>query len=153
MKKILLSLLLMLAATASAWADEGVIVQTTDGEEVGYIFDNEPVFTYEGDNLVVTSADANATYPMDEVAKVYFGDIANTGVAEVANKQVVRFVQDGVELSGFAAGTAVSVYDLNGRLVSSLRTRADGTLNVSLAACEPGIYIIKADKSTLKIKK
>ena len=97
---------------------------------------------------MVTSSDANATYPMDLIAKVFFGDITTTGIAEVANKQVVRFVNDGMELSGFAAGTAVSVYDLNVRHVSSLRTRADGTLNVSLAACEASIYIIKADKIT-----
>ena len=60
---------------------------------------------------------------------------------------------DGAQLSGFAPRTAVSIYDTGGQLLSREQTSADGTLTVSLSACQKGIYIIKTNQVTLKLQK
>ena len=87
---------------------------------------------------------------------IYFDEIGSsspTGITEVKNTELMRFVKDGVELSGFAAYTTVTIYNLQGQQIGAYRTDGSGSLNISLADREQGIYIIKANKSTLKIKK
>ena len=156
MKKFLLSLTLMLAMVA-AWAEDGFYVVTISGEQAGFIFSEQPVWTYEGDNLVITCMNNTVEYPIADVDCIYFDEIGSTtpstGVTEVRNTELVRFVRDGVELSGFAAFTTVTIYNLQGQLVGTYRTDETGSLNISLADREQCIYIIKANKSTLKIKK
>ena len=155
MKKFLLSLTLMLA-TVAAWAEGGFYVVTTSGEQVGFIFSEQPEWTYEGDNLVITCMNNTVEYPMADVDCIYFDEIGSsspTGITEVKNTELMRFVKDGVELSGFAAYTTVTIYNLQGQQIGAYRTDGSGSLNISLADREQGIYIIKANKSTLKIKK
>jgi hypothetical protein len=154
MKKFLLSLTLMLASMA-AWAEAGFYVVTNSEEQVGYVFTEEPVWTVEGDNLVITSLKATVEYPMSDIARIYFDEVSEvpSGITEVQNTELIRFVGDGVELTGFAANTVITVYNLQGQQVATYRTGDAGSLNLSLDGLDQGIYIIKANKSTIKIKK
>ena len=156
MKKFLLSLTLMLASVA-AWAEAGFYVVTTSGEQAGFIFGDQPVWTFEGDNLVITCMNNTVEYPMADVDCIYFDEVDSTspttGITEVKNTELIRFVSDGVELSGFAANTMVTIYNLQGQQMGVYRTDLSGNLNISLANYEQGIYIIHANKSTIKIKK
>lgn len=153
MKKILLSLTLMLVSLA-AWAEAGFCVVTNGGYTVGYVFTDEPVWTFEGENLVITTVEGSVEYPMSEVAQIVFGDNAPvSGLTEVSVDELIRVNHDGVELAGFAANTVVSVYNLQGQQVATYRTGEAGSLNLSLDGLDQGIYIIKANKSTIKIKK
>ena len=153
MKKILLSLTLMLA-TLAAWAEAGFYVVTTTGVRTGFIFSEEPVWTFEGDILVIAGIETAVEYPMADVARIYCDDVATmTGITEVDNTELIRCDGDGVELSGFAANTTVTIYNLQGQHVGTYRTDESGSLNISLADRGHGIYIIHANKSTLKIKK
>lgn len=153
MKKFLLSLTLMLASMA-AWAEAGFCVVTNGGYTVGYVFTDEPVWTFEGENLVITTVEGSVEYPMSEVAQIVFGDNAPvSGLTEVSVDELIRVNHGGVELAGFAANTVVSVYNLQGQQLGAYRTSQSGSLNISLADREQGIYLIHANKSTIKIKK
>lgn len=153
MKKILLSLTLMLASVA-AWAEAGFYVVTNNESQTGFVFSNEPVWTFEGNILVISGIEAIVEYPMDNVARIYFDDVSSaTGISEVKSNELIRFVGDGVELTGFAANTVVTVCNLQGQQIGAYRIDDSGSLYISLADREQGIYIIKANKSTIKIKK
>ena len=154
MKKFFLSLTLMLAMV-TAWAEDGFYVVTTSGDMTCYLFVDEPVLTFEGDNLVITCLDDAVIYSMSDLDRMYFDEVSDvpSGINEVQNTELVRFAGDGVELSGFAASTTVTIYNLQGQLMGTYSTDEWGSLNISLADREQGFYIIKANKSTLKIKK
>ena len=154
MKKLFLISILMLAAFA-AWAEAGFYVVTTDGECKGFVFSDEPVWTYQGDNLVITGTKATVEYPMADVANIYFDDVSfvPSGITEVKVSELIRVIPDGVELTGFAANTVVTIYNLQGQQLGDYRTSQSGSLNISLADREQGIYLIHANKSTIKIKK
>ena len=47
----------------------------------------------------------------------------------------------------------VTVCNLQGLQLGAYRTNESGSLNISLADREQGIYLIHANKSTIKIKK
>ena len=136
MKKILLSLTLMLVSLA-AWAEAGFCVVTNGGYTVGYVFTDEPVWTFEGENLVITTVEGSVEYPMSEVAQIVFGDNAPvSGLTEVSVDELIRVNHGGVELAGFAANTVVSVYNLQGQVV------ATGKDNVGLSHLSRGIYVV-----------
>ena len=152
MKKLLLSLTILLAPLVS-WAEAGFYVATTSGTRVSFLFSEQLVWTYEGENLVVSTIDSSVEYPMSEVDMIYFDDVVATSLTDVQDNERIRFVRNGVELSGFAANTTVSVYNLQGHQVGAYLTDASGSLNLYLDGFDQGIYIIQANKSTIKIKK
>ena len=152
MKKFILSLTLVFASLA-AWAEAGFYVEDSQGVLVGYVFMDQPVWTFEGDNLVISTVGGTVQYPMSDVAKVFFGDVTPTGLLELDVDEMIRVIPDGVELTGFAANTIVTVCNLQGQLLGAYRTSQSGSLTISLADREQGIYLIHANKSTIKIKK
>ena len=152
MKKFILSLTLVFASLA-AWAEAGFYVEDSQGVLVGYVFMDQPVWTFEGDNLVISTVGGSVQYPMSDVAKVFFRDVTPTGLLELDIDEMIRVIPDGVELSGFAANTLVTIHNLQGQQLGAYRTSQSGSLNISLADREQGIYLIHANKSTIKIKK
>lgn len=152
MKKLLLSLTILLAPLV-AWAEAGFYVTTTSGNRVSFVFSEQPVWTYEGENLVVSTLDSSIEFPMSEVDLIYFDDAISTSLTDVRSDEMIRIVHDGIELSGFAANTIVIVHNLQGRQMGSYHTDAAGSLNLNLDGFDQGIYIIQANKSTIKIKK
>ena len=152
MKKFILSLTLVFASLA-AWAEAGFYVEDSQGVLVGYVFMDQPVWTFEGDNLVISTVGGSVQYPMSDVAKVFFGDVTPTGLLELDVDEMIRVIPDGVELTGFAANTVVTIHNLQGQQLGVYRTSQSGSLNISLADREQGIYLIHANKSTIKIKK
>lgn len=152
MKKFFLSLTLVFASLA-AWAEAGFYVEDSQGVLVGYVFMDQPVWTFEGDNLVISTVGGSVEYPMSYVAKIFFGDTTPTGLLELDIDEMIRVIPDGVELSGFAANTLVTIHNLQGQQLGAYRTSQSGSLNISLAEREQGIYLIHANKSTIKIKK
>ena len=152
MKKFILSLTLVFASLA-AWAEAGFYVEDSQGVLVGYVFMDQPVWTFEGDNLVISTVGGTVQYPMSNVAKVFFGDVTPTGLLELDVDEMIRVIPDGVELTGFAANTLVTIHNLQGQQLGAYRTSQSGSLTISLADREQGIYLIHANKSTIKIKK
>ena len=140
----------------SAMADDGVWVERLNGTKQGFLFAEAPKITYSGNDLVMTTTKATATFPLADVRRVYFHDtptsIDSQHVAD-AQSPLIRVGSGGAALSGFSPDAPVEVFDAFGRLISRHKTSADGTLSVSLTAHPTGIYIIKAEKTTLKIQK
>ena len=154
-KKVITLLVALLAIASGAWADDGVWVKLKDGSRQGFLFECSPTITYVGDNLVMNAGGASATYAIDNIEEIYFDDVPENATditsTDVADK-VIRATRNGARLTGFAAGTVVTVYDLGGRLLQQLQVGQDGTLSVDLTSQPKGTYVIKAEKSTLKIQ-
>lgn len=137
--------------------DDGVWVEQLDGTRQGFLFAEKPVITYTTDNLVMTTTVAMAEFPFAVIKRVYFDDDISTAIRNVVQPDgtapLIRVTSDGVQLSGFAAKTAVSIYDTSGQLLTHEHAAADGTLMVNFSAHPKGIYIIKTNQTTLKIQK
>ena len=155
MKKKLVTIIFALLAIASgASADDGVWVELQNGEKQGFVFADKPKITYETENLVLTSTEATATFPITDIKRIYFDDVATTvtTVNSDGKGKVVRVTGNGAEFFGFAAGTPVAVYALSGKSLLQSQVGQDGTLTVNLSTLPQGTYIIRAEKSTLKIQ-
>ncbi|MGI6222242.1 MAG: hypothetical protein ACOYJG_01375 [Prevotella sp.] len=130
-----------------------LIVWLTDGTSTSYALDEKPVITYNDDHLVLTAPQVEVDVPLDDVLKLTFGDEADAiqQVETTDQQESIKANSDGVELSGFKAGTKVGLYGVNGTTLGQYTIPESGTLHISLAAMGSGLYIVKAGRSSIKI--
>lgn len=159
MKRLLLSLLLLLPlmAVAESEVPTALVVWMTDGTQTTFLLSQTPCVTVGPAEITVTTTDGSkATLSRAEVHKYTLGKGKSDGVAEpqaATLKPHALVMGDVVKISGMQAGTAASVYTLDGRTVAIARADEGGIVEFSLSQQGAGIYLIKAQSSTIKILK
>ena len=152
--KVPLLLLVLLTFLQNATAINGLWLEKKDGTLVGYVFDQGLNIGYNLNSVVMTTYYATVEYPFDDIKRIYFEDEV-TEVASVSSTErqsQISLATDGVCLTGFAPSTPVWVYDASGRVVVRSAINADGSLLVNVRQLPKGVYILKAERSVIKIK-
>ena len=157
-KRISIFLISFTLALSGVMAEDGVCVEKTDGTKQVFLFSETPKITYSNDNLVMTTFNTSTTFPISEVSRFYFEESnmpsGVVGLMEDDEQQpLIRVTETVAEFYGFNANTPVNLFDKMGRLLARDKTANDGTLSISLSDFPKGIYIIKAEKITIKIQK
>ena len=122
-----------------------------------YGIDEEPLVAVGEELFTLTTRTASVVYEAKNVLKFTLEDAAVNGPVAITPLPLaqaeVGFRDGEFTLSSARPGSPVTVFDLQGRPVASLRVGADGTLTVPLHSYPQGIYIIKTEKSNYKIMK
>ena len=139
MKKFILSLLTIFAATAS-WADTALIVHQKSGGVVNYAFREKPVVTYSEGYLIITAVDAKVSYPLSDMQKFTFGDVEEDQITRITAPVDV-------------APQPTFIYTIDGKLVRTLQPSDDGTTPANIDGLPAGTYVIKNGKTTYKVLK
>ena len=138
MKKLFLSLLTLLAATA--WADTTLIVHQKSGGTVEFAFSEKPVVTYSEGYLVVTAQERTVQFPMSNMQKFTFGEIEEDQVTRITPPVNV-------------APQPTYIYGIDGKLMRTLKPSGDGTTPANLDGLPAGTYVIKNGTTTYKVLK
>lgn len=138
MKKLILSLLTLFAATTS-WADSALFLHQKSGGVVEFAFSEKPVVTYNGNALVISVPDASVTYPLADVQKFTFGEV---------DENVTRITAPVNEKP-----QPTYIYSIDGKLMRTLKPGEDGKTSASVDGLPAGTYVIKNGKTSYKILK
>ena len=138
MKKLILSLLTLFAATAS-WAETALFVHQKSGGVVEYAFKDKPVVTYNGEFLVISVSGGSVEYPLSDMQKFTFGE---------ADDVVTRIVAP-VDV----APQPTFIYTLDGKLVRTFQPTEDGKTPANLDGLPAGTYVVKNGKTSYKVLK
>lgn len=139
MKKLILSLLTLFAATAS-WADSALFVHQKSGGVVEYAFSEKPVVTYSDGYLVISAEEASVRYPIANLQKFTFGEV---------DDQVTRIVAP-----VNTAPQPTYIYSVDGKLMRTLQPNDDGkSTSASLEGLPAGTYVVKNGKTSYKVAK
>jgi len=138
-------------------ADEGtvtsLILLLKDGTTQTYELAEQPVITVVGTELKIVANHADVSIPLSDVVRYTFQK-RTTGIDEVDTNQEVIDYKDGVlTLSGLEAGTPISLYTIDGRLLQAHTVADDGTYRQSLASLRQGVYVVKVNHKSYKIMK
>ena len=115
---------------------------------------DQPLITIAGTDLKVSARNADVTIPLSDIVRYTFQKRNTTGITETEQNAETVDYRDGVlTLSGLKAGSTVSLYALDGRLMQSKTVLHDGTFRHSLASLSQGIYIVKVNNLSYKIMK
>lgn len=133
-----------LMAGASTAMAEGMSLKVTlnDGNIRTFTLTDKPVVTFGATDMKITAPGAEVTYPRADVRNITFVD---NDILSVIDGFTYNYYYDGTEFR--CDGSDIAVYDMNGRLVLNGRDR------VSTASLLKGIYVIKANNTTIKIIK
>lgn len=155
MKKLLLLLMLFISVNIQA-ADKvlGVIVELLSGGTIEIALENNPKMVFDGKKVKITSPKDNAEYEPSDILKVKVGEVdaADTGIIGIQDEKGQIKTEGGlVRLTGFPANEAISVFSINGVLVNTFRTDANGSCTIDLRNLQSGISIIKTQNESIKI--
>lgn len=133
-----------LMAGASTAMAEGMSLKVTlnDGNIRTFTLTDKPVVTFGATDMKITAPGAEVTYPRADVRNITFVD---NDTLSVVDGFTSNCYYDGTEFR--CDGSDITVHDMNGRLVMTGRDR------VSTASLPNGIYVIKANNTTIKIIK
>lgn len=155
MKHRIISLLCCIAFAAMAEASNQLIIHFTSGAEQRYVLvDDEPVISFVGDSIVVTTATTESRYDMTKVSYFNYETTTATSIASVGDGgNGINVDGNHIAISGVPAGSAVNVFDITGKAYIKMKADEKGQCDVSLDDLAPGVYIVSAYKISTKITK
>ena len=156
MRKFICSLILLIVTSLlTVSAQNTLTIHQKDGSKFGYGFSEKPVITYTETDLVLKTAKTVVEYPLSAILKFTFTD-SETAVSEIQSETkspILQLDNYTVYISGAEASQLVSLIDINGKVLSTYKTDANGSISFSITELPEGIYIVKTKSLTCKISK
>lgn len=155
MKKLLLSLLLTVCSLGT-WAEgiNALMLHLASGKQVVCLLDEQPVVTFQGDELVLTTHMNIVRYQAEDVIRFTYTAVDPSGIND-ASTAATSFSFDGdmLRTNSLAPKSAVTVYAADGTLVASGKTDKSGNLSLSLPRQAGVVYVVKTSVANFKITK
>lgn len=132
-------------------------VTLTSGQTEHYRLSEQPVVTFPGTAMLVTSSEAEASYERAEVAdfkltmQVLKEESGLTSVA--ASDYQFSYLGGMLEISGEGVSRA-TIHTVSGVLAATVGADADGVLRYSVDSLAPGVYVVTPEgRRSVKIVK
>lgn len=144
----------MLAALP--WAEclaDGVrflVVNGKDGSKATFALSDNPKVSCKSGELTVIAGSRTFTLGLADVQNYLFAE-ESTGIENVIKDGSVKMENGCVVFSGLNAGSIVSVYQQDGRLIKDSKADAGGNAIVELSGMPKGVLIIHSNKTDIKI--
>ena len=144
----------MLAALP--WAEclaDGVrflVVNGKEGTKTTFALSDNPKVSCKSGELTVTAGSRTFTLGLADVQNYLFAE-ESTGIENVIKDGSVKMENGCVVFSGLNAGSIVSVYQQDGRLIKDSKADAGGNAIVELSGMPKGVLIIHSNKTDIKI--
>lgn len=156
MKQKTLLTLLLFFCTICIWAKVGPGVQLhfVSGEKITVLLEEEPLFTFDGDDVVITTSKRILRCASGELLKFTHVNIDKSGIEDVETDDTrVYFTDDGVSASNLKPHSEFAVYTQDGRLICSSQADNQGNAGVRFPIQVGVVYIIKTSAATFKMMK
>ena len=157
MKKKLVSLLalvaLLLPLTAMAENVQCLVLTESSGAVSKFALTD---VTYSGSDMVVTCGDQTLTVGLEGLTLTY-DEMEVTGIDVVkdstADPDRLQFAFGEANFEGLQSGALVSVYSIDGKMITRVKADNEGRANISLSNLPSGVYILRTPSKSFKIKK
>ena len=161
-KKTIAAVLITLALPAQAedvttYTDVQYLIITEKGGVANkfYLADS-PAVTYKAGELIVSWNGQTLSTALPDVKDYKFiTEKIPTGIQSIKNNTpenaAPTFSVTNATIEGLKAGSRVSIYTLNGILITSVSANAEGKVNVRMSQLPQGTYIFKTPTKSFKI--
>lgn len=154
--KHLLSLLSLSLCTLFSWAEEvnAMLLHLASGEQVVCKLDEQPVITFQGDELVLRTHMNEVRYNAADVLKFTYIYADPSSINDVNNPKIMfSFIDNLLTVNGATPNTDISVYSVDGSLVATSTTNNYGKASISLPDQSGKTYVVKTSIANFKIAK
>ena len=127
-----------------------LVVNGKDGTKTTFALSDNPKVSCKSGELTVTAGSRTFTLGLADVQNYLFAE-ESTGIENVIKDGSVKMENGCVAFSGLNAGSVVSVYLQDGRLIKDSKADAGGNAIVELSGMPKGVLIIHSNKTDIKI--
>ncbi len=136
-------------------AQNTLIIHQNDGSQICFGFLEKPVIKYTETDMILTTTSVVVEYPLSSISKFTFTE-KETSVSSISTDAVIPTIilnDNIVCISGAKSNQLVSLISIDGRVISTHKTDANGLLYFSIEPLSKGIYIVKIESLICKITK
>jgi len=132
-----------------SYADDAkIVIKQKSGNETVFELSTNPVITFLGEDMVITNDFTSISFPIEDIDSYTADNGTTTAIASTKEKPM--FENGRILFNGISKGTPISVYSLDGRLISKQMTDADKA-EVPLISLPKGTYIISVENNKIKV--
>ena len=124
-----------------------LVITSKSGGKTILPFDSNPVLTFDGEYLVVSSTLANYSFPMDDIVDYRFDD-----TTDIIDKSLPPVLSNGhVIITGLPNNSFAHVFSLGGEKVLSQQANSDGVVDINIDSLPKGVYVVSAQTTKIKV--
>ncbi|MCR5246351.1 MAG: hypothetical protein K6E14_01005 [Paludibacteraceae bacterium] len=126
-------------------------IEQLDGSKFSFLLDENPVVTYEGENLVVNGS-ATTSYAISNIKNYHFTESNETAVkGQVADMFcVVGLDEATLKVQNAKASEKVALINIKGVVISEASTDDEGSTTVKLPE-QKGVYVLTVGTKAIKV--
>lgn len=140
--------------TLPAMSQSRITIEKSNGDSHSILWNDFRKITFEGSKVNIVSGNAaTISSEMSDIARIATS-YDNTGIDEttIGGRELLHFVSPDEVAVNCNAGEIITIYNLSGCAVSTLRQTSDcGTIGI--AHLPKGVYMLQADGRTVKFLK
>lgn len=151
-KRFFISMAMIVLVNGLCMADgvRFLVVNAKDGTKTTFALADEPKISCKTGELTIVSKSTTFSIGLADVLNYAFSDDAS-GIGEILKDGNVKLENGCVVFNGLSAGSNVSAYFQDGRLVKESKADANGSAVVDLSGLPKGIVILHSNKTDIKI--
>ena len=152
MKGIIIATLLSILPCGVCFADGAhfLVVNSKDGTKTTFALADKPKVSFVDGELSIVSNSKKFAMNIADV-KNYTFEEESTGIGKVIKNGNAKVENGCVIFSGMTAGSKVSAYTQDGRLIKECTANANGTAFIDLSTLPKGIIILHSSKTDIKV--
>lgn len=127
-----------------------LVVNGKDGTKTTFALSDNPKVSCKSGELTIIAGSRTFTLGLADVQNYQFAE-ESTGIENVIKDGCVKMENGCVVFSGLNAGSLVSVYLQDGRLLRDCKADGSGNAVVELSNLPKGVLIIHSNKTDIKI--
>lgn len=143
----------MFIAAIPAFAQRIVLEQSDNSKQAVDLHDFRRI-TFSGSTVNIIRNDGTTIgTEMSDISRIYFDDY--TRISEVDfkdGKELISYISDDAIAVNCKAGEEIAVYNISGSMVQNTIQESDNGI-ISIANLPKGIYLLRANKQTIKLIK
>ncbi len=143
-------------STSEIINENAIAIHQVDGSIITYAFEDKPVISYSGEELVISTSSISVQYSLAYLRKLTLeGDwnrVDGIDQATIPGTEF-SFSDDGANVCGEKPGTPFYVFNTRGMKLHQGIIDANGKADIRMTNLPKGIYVIKTQSTSFKIKK
>ena len=155
MNKILILFLFVVSVfKVSAENNNALVLHMANGKLVTYLLDDLPIVTFEDDELVITTPNNVVSYQDGDVVKFTYSYVDPSKVSQTTLSDTM-FKFEGNVLCAYNLEplSDVSVFSVDGALITSAKTGANGEITLSIPQQSGNVVVVKTSVANFKMMK
>ena len=155
MNKILILFLFVVSVfKVSAENNNALVLHMANGKLVTYLLDDLPIVTFEDGELVITTPNNVVSYQDGDVVKFTYSYVDPSKVSQTTMSDTM-FKFEGNVLCAYNLEplSDVSVFSVDGALITSAKTGANGEITLSIPQQSGNVVVVKTSVANFKMMK